>query len=338
MKNTNLKQDIISGVMIVFGTVIMGCAFNIFLTPNNISPSGFSGLSAIIATFLSKINIHIPASILYLLLNVVLFIFAFKLVGKKFAIYAMIGILSFSGAMELIDLFNFQVTGDLLVCALYGGIIFGIGTGLVVRYNGSTGGSDMLATIIRSKTTKFSTGQIIFACNLIVLILSVFAYGANSLLYSIITIFLASEITDLVIDGARGVKAFYIITNKKDEITKRIFTDIKRGATEIKINGMYSHEDKIMILCLINKYRSSQLKRIVQDVDPEAFVFSTSVNEVIGKGFYVPEKKVKKQKIVKPTSVIPENVENLQVIDKNIEVIDPNSDVLEQNTNETKNN
>ena len=151
------KNDIINILFIVLGTVVMAFAFNVFLFPNDISPSGFSGLSAILSILLAKIGINIPTSAIYLLLNAVLYIIAYRLLGKKFALMALIGILSFSVALELMALIPLVVEGDLLVCAIYGAGIMGLGTGLVLRNNGSTGGSDLLALIIRSKTQVLTT-------------------------------------------------------------------------------------------------------------------------------------------------------------------------------------
>ena len=332
MNNDNLKRDIINVIMIIIGTIIMGLGFNMFLVPNNITPSGFSGLAAIISEFLSEINIVINPSIFYFALNIALYIFAYKLLGKKFAIMALIGIVSYSLTIELTSLIPWTFTEDLLVAALYGGIIFGVGTGFVLRNNGSTGGTDMLATIIRNQTHVLKTGQIIMICNIFVLALSVIAYGVNSLLYSIIAIFLASETTDIIIDGAKGVRAYYIITDKKEEVTAKIFAEIRRGATEIKSTGMYTHHDKSMILCLINKYRAPALRRIVADVDPNAFVFSTNVNEVIEKGFFVPTPKNKKKKASKKSNQLENNSnENIELKTEIIEDNEIKKTVEQQN-------
>ena len=193
-----------------------------------------------------------------------------------------------------------------------------------------------------SITIKLKTGQIIFICDSIVLLLSVLAYGANSLLYSLITVCLASEITDLVIDGSRGIKAYYIITNKKEEVSNKIFETIKRGATEIKSTGMYTHQDKSMILCLINKYRAPMLKKLVLEIDPEAFVFSTNISEVLGNGFYVPqqkknEKKKKLSKINSQNSNKPIELQNEKVEDNSINDATKNVEI-ENVENDCKNN
>lgn len=300
MKYKIKKTDVFDLLMVLSGTIIMGFAFNIFLTPYNISMGGFSGLAAVISTLLENVGVNLKPSIIYLILNIFLYIFAYKTLGKRFAIFALIGILAYSLSMELTSLINYTPKDDLLICSLYGGIIWGLGTGLIVKHNASTGGTDMLASIIRRKTTKLSTGTIILIADVVVLALNILAYGVDSLLYSILVLFLATFITDKVIDGSRGVKAYYIITTKKDELCEKIFNDIQRGATEIHTTGMYSHEDKSMILCLINKYRAPMLKKIVHDVDPSAFVFSTNVSEVIGNGFYIPTNKTKKVKNLKP--------------------------------------
>ena len=289
------KSTIINILFIVLGTFIMALSFNVFLIPNDISPSGFSGLSSIICKFLEEINITIPTSVVYLLLNSVLYVIAFKLLGKKFAIMTLIGILSYSIAIEVF-VFIPAVTNDLLLCAIYGGGIMGFGIGLVLRNNGSTGGGDLLATIIRSQTHLLTTGQIILTIDIFVLALSCLAYGFGPLMYSIITIVIMSVVSDMVIEGATGVRAYYIFTSKKEEVCQAIFSEIERGVTEIKAEGMYSRESKDILLCLINKYRAPRLKAIVSRIDSNAFVFCTSVNEVIGRGFSLPVKKKNKNK------------------------------------------
>jgi len=301
------KNDIINILFIVLGTVVMAFAFNVFLFPNDISPSGFSGLSAILSILLAKIGINIPTSAIYLLLNAVLYIIAYRLLGKKFALMALIGILSFSVALELMALIPLVVEGDLLVCAIYGAGIMGLGTGLVLRNNGSTGGSDLLALIIRSKTQVLTTGQIMMALNIIVLALSCITYGFGPLMYSIITLALSSVVTDLVIDGATGVRAYYVFTTKKEEVCKAIYEQIGRGVTQIKAEGMYTHTERDILLCLLNKYRAPLLKHIVHKIDEEAFVFCTPVSEVIGRGFSVPVKKNKAKELADNISVVPQN-------------------------------
>ena len=298
------KSDIINVLSIIIGTVAMAFALNVFLFPNNISPSGFSGLSAIISMLLSKIGITIPTSAIYLVLNVALYIIAYRLQGKKFAIMALIGILSFSLSLELVALIPLAVTGDLLLCAIYGAGIMGFGIGLVLRNNGSTGGSDLLALIVRSKTHVLTTGQILLSIDIFVLSLSCLAYGFGPLMYSIITLALSSFVTDFVIDGATGVRAYYVFTTKKEEVCQAIYDQIGRGVTEIKAQGMYSHTEKDILLCILNKYRAPLLKNIIHNIDENAFVFCTPVSEVIGRGFSIPVKKNKAKELADNMPII----------------------------------
>lgn len=311
------KQDIINIFGIILGTIVMSFAFNVFLQPNNISPSGFSGLSSVLCFLLAKIGIVIPVSVMYLLLNVILYVIAYKLLGKKFALMALIGIGSYSLFIELVSYIPLVVRNDLLLCAIYGGGIMGFGVGLVLRCNGSTGGGDLLALIIRSRTHILTTGQIMLSVNILVLALSCLAYGLGPLMYSIITIVISSTVTDLVIEGATGVRAYYIFTSKKQEVCDAIYKEIKRGVTEIKAEGMYTHTEKDILLCLINKYRAPRLKAIVSKIDSDAFVFCTSVSEVIGRGFSIPPKKKQKGDAetleTSQNEISPNNKENNQI-------------------------
>ena len=150
---TNRKwQSVLEFSMIILGTLIMGFAFSVFLEPNDISTGGFSALAMIINTILENFGAkNIPTSAIYLILNVGLYAFALKTLGKRFAIRALVGILSFSLGMQIFDIINFNITYELLVSAIFGGILMGFGVGLVVRFGGSTGGSDMIACVIKNK-------------------------------------------------------------------------------------------------------------------------------------------------------------------------------------------
>ena len=155
-------QFVFDILMVVVGTVVMGFAFSIFLEPNNISTGGFSGLAMIICSLLEKIGITwLTSSLVYLLLNGALFFFALKALGKKFAIKAIIGILAFSGAMELFALMPLEITYEPLISAVYCGALMGVGVGFVVSFGGSTGGSDLVASIVKNKKPSWTIGKIV---------------------------------------------------------------------------------------------------------------------------------------------------------------------------------
>lgn len=291
MKNSSQVKTVVWNILlIILGTFIMGISYSIFLTPNNLAPGGFAGISAILVSLFLKMGIIVPPSVIYILLNAVLFLVSFKSAGKQFVLYSIIGVLSFSVWLEVCSLIPFEMENELMISAIYGGLLMGAGTGTVIRMGGSTGGSDMLGCLIRSKTNKFTTGELIILINVVVLTLSIFVYGLFNALYSFIAIIISGFVADKVIEGSRAVKAYYIITSKQDEIAKEIFEKLHRGATSLEANGMYTHEHKSVLLCLLNVRQSPILRKIVLQVDESAFMFSTSVNEAIGKGFYIAKK------------------------------------------------
>jgi uncharacterized membrane-anchored protein YitT (DUF2179 family) len=169
-KKWQLALDI---TMIIVGTLIMGCSFSLFLEPNNISTGGFSGLSMIINTLLHSVGIKfMTSSMIYLILNIGLFAIAYKILGKSFAIKALIGIISFSIAMEVFALIPIAPNYENVISSLFGGVIMGLGVGIVVRFGGSTGGSDMVASIFRNKFKSLSIGKIVIFVDIIVVALS----------------------------------------------------------------------------------------------------------------------------------------------------------------------
>ena len=271
--------------MIILGTLIMGFSFSVFLEPNNISVGGFSALAMVFGTLFEKIGIvGIPTSAIYLVLNIGLYFLALKTLGKKFAIKSLVGILSFSLGMQLFDLINFNITYELFVSAIFGGAIMGVGVGLVVRFGGSTGGSDMIASIIKSKKPNATLGSFILIVDMIIIGLTLFVFenGFELLPYTITALLFCMFVTDFVNDGYKEVRAFNIITTKPDEISNAVMEQLSRGCSCMSAKGMHSNSEKTIIICLVSKYQTSQLKSIIKEIDPSAFVYSTKVSEVLG--------------------------------------------------------
>lgn len=271
--------------MVVLGTVIMGFAFSVFLEPNEISTGGFSALSMIINVLLGKIGVNmLPTSVIYLVLNIGLYILALKTLGKRFAIKALIGIVSFSLSMQLFALLNLNITFELLVSAIYGGIFMGLGVGLVVRFGGSTGGTDMIACIVKKKKPHATIGTLIICIDAFIILLSTITFndGVRLLPYTIIALVLSMFVTDFVNDGYKQVRAVNIVTTKPEELSAAIMDKLARGCTCLQVKGMHSNSDRFQLVCLASKFQIGQLKSIVKEIDPEAFVYLTKVSEVVG--------------------------------------------------------
>ncbi len=279
------KQFCIDILMICLGTIIMGFAFSFFLSPNNISTGGFSGLAMIINELLGLIGItFLSNGVIYFLLNIVLFFIALKTLGKKFAIKAVIGIASYSLFMEIFELIPQFATYEPLISSIYGGILMGTGLGLVVRFGGSTGGTDMIACVVRSKKPQFSIGQIVVMIDIFVVLASMFVFpnGLELLPYTVIALAISIYTTDFVNDGYKKVKAYYIITTKPEEISNKVMEKLGRGCTMQVATGMRNKSERAVLTCLVSKFQATMLRRIIKDIDEGAFVYSTNVNEVIG--------------------------------------------------------
>lgn len=287
---------------IVVGILLMGLAFNSFFYSNNIAPGGFGGLAAVISDlFHYKLNwFYLSPTVIYLCMNAVLIFFALKTNGKKYFLYSLFGIGLYSVCIEFLK-FNLNLNDMFLAC-VFGAVLMGVGTGLVVRGGGSTGGGEMLGNIIHKYNSNITIGSIIIVVDTFVLLLSFATYGLSNSLYTLLAIYLCGKITDFVIDGARNTRAYYIISDKYEEISSAVVSKLYRGATLINGEGVYSKNEKNMLLCLINKYEARNLKDIVFEIDENAFLFSTSVTEAYGNGFekqvtYKSKKNNGKQKL-----------------------------------------
>jgi len=258
MKKLFTKKNIryiFNGLLVILGTFCMGVAFNVFLNANRISPSGFSGLSAIFSNVLmSKFGINIPASVFYLTINGILFLVSFKTMGVNFAINSAIGILSYSIFIEVCKFDIGLGSTDLLLCAIYGGVLMGIGLGLVFRGRGSTGGSDMLANLLNKKFRFLTVGNLVLIVDAVVLILSFIAYkNLNLALYSLIAIVIMTKMSDMIVSGVQGVRAYYIITAFPDLVAEKIMKDLHRGVTGLDGKGMYTGKETNVLMVVVTR-------------------------------------------------------------------------------------
>ena len=342
----NLKY-LFNALLVLAGTFLMGFAFNVFLDANHISPSGFAGLCSIISNVIAEhLNFRIPASILYLAINGVLFFFSLKKMGINFAINSAIGILGYSLFIELCKFDIGLGSNDLLLCAIYGGVVMGIGLGLVFRGHGSTGGSDMLANILGKRFKFLTVGNLVLIVDTIVVVLSFVAYGnLNLSLYSLISIYIMTKISDIIVDGVQGVRAYYIISNNYEQISKEIMQTLERGVTGFEAQGMYTNNEQKVLMTVVTRSESVKLRQIVASIDKNAFVYSTPISEAMGYGFLpltndnqkIQNKKNKKEQneiIVKT-----ENNENQDDIEtQTINVANSQDEVENSGANTTNNN
>lgn len=272
-------KEIISYIGIALGVFLMAVSLNFFLEPNTIAPGGVTGLAIVI-----KKGTGIPVYITNLIINIPLFIIGVKTLGKAFGVKTLFATLTLSFFFKIVP--YEVVTKDLLLSAVFGGVLMGIGLGIVFKSGGTTGGTDLAGAILNKAIPKFSIATFMMMIDVcVVAIAGIVDKSVETSLYSIIALYVSMRIVDLLLEGAGYVKAFLIITEKPEEISKVLMKDLDRGVTMFKGKGMYTKEEKDVLLCVVNRSQFTKVKDIVTMVDQNAFVMVTEMYEVIGEGF-----------------------------------------------------
>lgn len=280
LAKSKIKIVVIELFLIILGTFLMASSTVFFLLPNKLSTGGFSGIATIAYYFF-----NIPVGNATIILNLPLFIFAFFRVGKKFIGKSIIGTLLLSFFINYLEKFK-GLTTDSLLASIYGGILMGIGTAIVLKAHSSTGGSDLLSYIVRSYNDKFKSSDLIILIDTIIIILNIMFFREIEIgLYSVIAIYLMGKMIDIVFEGVNFTKVLFIISDKYEDIAKRVGDDVKRGSTGIYIRGMHSNCNKTMLFCVGTRNEVLEIKRIATMIDPKAFIVIFNARETWGKGF-----------------------------------------------------
>jgi len=263
---------------IAIGAFIFAFGLNYFIIANGLAEGGFTGL-ALIVHYLTGL----PTGAILFALNIPLFIIGWRRWGKVFVFKTLLGVAAVSLAVDLTKDLALQ-THDLLLAALYGGVLSGLGIGLVLRSGATTGGVDILARLIHEEK-GISMGSVYFVFDLLVLLAAGILFGLEIALYTLVTVFIASQVVDRLIEGVAEAKAVIIISREPEIITQSIMQELDRGATIIKGTGGYTQEEKNILYVVVSRYQLLSLKRIVKEHDPQAFVIVNDVHEVLGEGF-----------------------------------------------------
>jgi uncharacterized membrane-anchored protein YitT (DUF2179 family) len=273
MKKTT--RDII---FIIIGSFLFALGVNLFVIPNEFGEGGVTGIT-IITYYLFEWS----PGLINLILNAFLLMIGYKFLNKVTTIYTIIAVVFNSLFLHLTEGWNIA-SDELMVNAIFGGIIIGAGIGLVIRVGGTTAGTTILARI----THKFlgwniSYGLLFF--DLIVAFSSYFIIGAEKLMLTIIMLYVGTKVMEFVIEGLNPKKAITIISDKPDDIAKQVTTLMDRGVTVYSGHGYYTKTPKEILYIVISKQEVIKLKRIVQSTDPNAFIAIHDVRDVFGEGF-----------------------------------------------------
>ena len=276
-------------LLIIIGTCLMAVAVISAFDKAGMVTGGFSGVAIIVKEWTeSLVPGGIPLWITNMALNIPLFFLGMRIGGFQFVKKALVGELCLSFWLAVLPgcIPDFNLAGnDLLLAAVYGGVIQGVGIGLVFLGQGTTGGTDMMAALIQRKLKHYSIAQIMQFIDGLVVVVGMYVFGVYKALYAIIAVYLVTKVTDGMIEGLKFSKGAYIITEKADQVSHMIINEMDRGVTGLKGVGMYSGQDKLMLFCVVNKKEIVTLKEKVDMIDPDAFVIVCDVREVHGEGF-----------------------------------------------------
>lgn len=272
-------------LLIIVGTGLMALAISSVFDSAGLVTGGFSGAAIIIKKWTEPLmEGGIPLWLTNLALNIPMFLIGLKIRGFGFVKKAIVGELSLSIWLAIQPVWNLA-GDDLLLAAVYGGVLLGVGIGMVFLGGGTTGGTDMMAAIIQKYMRHYSIAQIMQIIDGMIVIIGMYVFGMHKAMYAIIAVFLVTKVSDSLMEGIKFCKAAYIITDKPEVISKAVMEELDRGMTGIEARGMYSDEKKLMLYCVVGKKEIVHLKELVDRIDPKAFVIVTDAREVHGEGF-----------------------------------------------------
>ena len=280
MDTIQRKKGIINIIGTIIGTAIMAFGISAFLLPNQLSSGGLAGI-ATITYYLLKI----PMGVMIMALNIPLFILAGYRLGKEFFAKSLIGTISLSAFIDIFDKYP-AITNDRFLACIYGGALIGIGTAIILKVGASTGGTDLIVTVIKEYNPYISMSRYLIIMDIIIISLNVLFFKHIEIgLYSIIAIYLYGQMIDIIFEGVYYTKLLFIISDKNEEISKVIGENVKRGVTGLYGKGMYKNEDKLVLICAASRNDTAKIKDIAKKVDENCFIVIGNVREVLGKGF-----------------------------------------------------
>ncbi len=278
----NIKKDYLQ---MIAGSCAMAMGTAWFYEPQGLVTGGVTGLAIIIKHMTGQwIPGGVPLGISTFMLNVPIFIWTYLERGRTFLLRTLISTCSLSLWLMVLP---HSVTGggDVLLSAVVGGILTGVGVGLVLQAKSTTGGADLLAVLLHRRFPGRSVAELIFVLDALVVILGVGVFGPTMALYALIAAFIASKFSDRLTEGVKFAKGAFVITERSEEVSVAVMEQLKRGITRLPVRGMYSGKDLGMLYCVVSRRELVRLKEIVHMVDPAAFLTVTDVREVLGRGW-----------------------------------------------------
>lgn len=286
MKLTGLSASWRNALPIVLGSAVYAFGLHYFVIPNELMEGGITGIALLL-----NYAFGLPPSVTTFAINVPLFLIGWKMFGRSAMLYTVVGTLSLSLFLWLMETFirwgwitPFTTETDYFLVTLYAGITLGTGLGIVFRFGGTTGGSDIIARI-GSKLKGWSMGQVILVFDALVIASSLLYIPQVKVLYTLVAVFITSRVIDYISEGAYAAKAFMIVSERAAEVADKITREMDRGATLFQAKGAYSKKAKEVVYCVVYRHETRTLRAVAQSVDPRAFMVISDVYDVLGEGF-----------------------------------------------------
>lgn len=279
----NIKKAAVNCFYVVAGSALFSLSVNMFSVPNGIVQGGLAGISIMI----NRIFPFIPVGLSVFTLNIPLFIIGYLRLGKGLVLRSIAATIVFTSFIDIGEPFIPPYTGDIFLACVFCGVFAGIGLAFILLAGATTGGTEIIAVLIKQQRGDFSVGKLMMFVDLVVLTASYFVFRSlESTMYAVVTLFVTSKLIDLVLVGTGTGKAFIIISKNADFITQKILSEISRGVTVIPAKGGYTNENKQIIFCIVRSSQVSAVKRLVSENDKSAFSFVADIGEVMGQGFH----------------------------------------------------
>lgn len=263
------------------GSLLYGVGILSFTAPNHIAPGGVSGIATIV-----NYACGAPIGMVNFLINIPLLILGFLFLGKGFTVKTMKSVVIMSFVLDYVCVYIPVYTGNVLVAGLFGGVLMGIGLGVVFMRGSTTGGTDILGRLIQRKAPFIPIGRMLFILDAIILTAAAVVYqNIETALFGLIAMFASAQVMDSVLYGMENGKLVYIISPHNDRISQVLMERLERSATILDGKGAYTRDEKDVIMTVVRKTEFFKLKKIVKEVDPNAFVIVTEAGEILGEGW-----------------------------------------------------
>ncbi|MGD8286847.1 MAG: YitT family protein [Desulfobacterales bacterium] len=271
---------------LILGAVIVAIGFSLFQVPFNLAAGGITGVTIIVRDFFD-----LPSGVLYLILNLPLMTIGYRSLGQwQFLIRTILSVLVFSVATDILSytmpriLANFPMTSDMLLSSIYAGLITGIGSGLIYRAGGTIGGTSVITRIIQRKT-GIPLSQLYLIVDGTIILLAVFTFGWEIALHAILVLMIGGIASDFALEGPSVVRTASIVTDQPRELADELMGRLHRGVSIWEITGGYTGQKRSMVFCTVNRAQIFELKQVVSDVNPDAFVVIGNAQQALGTGF-----------------------------------------------------